>query len=445
MNRRKFLHQAGWLTAGTCMLPVMLPSCKPSDWQEENLFQGDVIIIGAGIAGLYAAEMLINQGISVQILESTSNWGGRLRSFPIASNSFHEAQKRTIRGEFSILSDLVRHQNISLTEKSGSEMYYFNGALNTESEANQNTFFQEMLQTVESLQTFDGADITAQAYFDALGISSNVENVYNVLAGQVHGTSADRIGALGIARQNRQWSSGNKEYAITTSELLRAVERALPKALGVIQYNSSITSIDYSEGKVSMEDSTGMTYTCDRLLITLPLDVLQSGAISFTPALDNHKLNAISHVRIDMCYCAMFKLQAALWPIGTRRIIGNDIVQSFEVDDEGWVYAEVSGTQAENVASIFGEPLNIIQVQFDQLFPGALDQITDSAIQQWGGNRSYDPVGIGNARDAIASSVGSKLFFAGEATHTGGHHGTMHGAMETALRAVTELLQGGAA
>jgi monoamine oxidase len=41
----------------------------------------------------------------------------------------------------------------------------------------------------------------------------------------------------------------------------------------------------------------------------------------------------------------------------------------------------------------------------------------------------------------LAQSISSKLYFAGEATHTGGHHGTMHGAIESALRAVTEILR----
>ena len=69
-----------------------------------------------------------------------------------------------------------------------------------------------------------------------------------------------------------------------------------------------------------------------------------------------------------------------------------------------------------------------------------MGQITDSAIHTWQGNRSYDAPGVGNAREILASSVNNKIFFAGEATHTGGHHGTLHGAMETALRAVIEIL-----
>jgi monoamine oxidase len=40
----------------------------------------------------------------------------------------------------------------------------------------------------------------------------------------------------------------------------------------------------------------------------------------------------------------------------------------------------------------------------------------------------------------LADSISGKVYFAGEATHTGGHHGTLHGAMESGLRAAMEIL-----
>ena len=440
MNRRTFLQQSGWLTAGTWLLPGLFHSCKKLDWDQDNTFQGEVIIVGAGISGLYAAEMLLKQGVSVQILEASDYWGGRMRTLPNASPLFQQADRRTVYGQFSILYDLLRHQSIEMPEKSGSQLYSFAGALNTEAEANQNIYFQEMLQAVENLNTYNGGDISAHAYFDALGISSNVEAAFNVLAGQVHGTSADRISAVGIGNQYQSWSAGKTEFTLSGNQLQAAIEQAFPNALNRIRYNTAVSSIDYSGAKVSIQDQSGGTYSCDRILLTAPLNVLKSGAISFTPALNSAKQTSLSRIGIDRSYCAMFKLQTAIWPSGTRKIIGNNIAQSFEVTDDGWVYTEVSGAQADMISSIFGDPLNIIQQQFNQLFPGAISLITDSAIHTWQGNRSYDPIGVGEARQLLASSINQKLFFAGEATHTGGHHGTLHGAMETALRAATEIL-----
>ncbi|HEY0710966.1 MAG TPA: FAD-dependent oxidoreductase, partial [Polyangia bacterium] len=39
----------------------------------------------------------------------------------------------------------------------------------------------------------------------------------------------------------------------------------------------------------------------------------------------------------------------------------------------------------------------------------------------------------------LAAPLGNSLFFAGEATHTTGANGTVHGALETGLRAAREV------
>lgn len=441
MNRRKFLHHTSWIAAGTCALPGFLQSCKPLDWEQEGQFQGEVIIVGAGIAGLYAGELLLKQGVRVKILEAESFWGGRLQSLPQTTDSIKNAERRTIHGEFSVLYDLLKKNQVSLRPKNGSELYYFNGLLNPDYDAVQNTFFSDMLAAVNSLSSYESSDITAQTYFDALDLSPNVASVYNVLTGQVYGTSSDRISALGISRQQQLWSSGPSNFTASNYDIRQSLESALQSALNVVQYKIAVTSIDYSGESIQVADANGGIHSCDRLLITVPLQVLQRGAISFNPALDNRRETAYSRVGIDTAYCALFKLSEAVWPSGTRRIIGSDIVQSFEVNDEGWVYAEASGLQAQTIASIFGDPLTIIQNQFNELYPGIMELITEGDIQFWEGNRSYDLIGVGNSRQTIAEPIGGKLYFAGEATHTGGHHGTLHGAMETALRAVIELMQ----
>jgi monoamine oxidase len=40
----------------------------------------DVIVVGAGMAGLYAAKTLIKKGYSVKVLEATNRYGGRVYS-----------------------------------------------------------------------------------------------------------------------------------------------------------------------------------------------------------------------------------------------------------------------------------------------------------------------------------------------------------------------------
>jgi monoamine oxidase len=56
------------------------------------------------------------------------------------------------------------------------------------------------------------------------------------------------------------------------------------------------------------------------------------------------------------------------------------------------------------------------------------------------GAYSYIPVGGLEAQTQLARPVADTIFFAGEATNTVGHHGTVHGALATGLRAAREML-----
>jgi monoamine oxidase len=56
------------------------------------------------------------------------------------------------------------------------------------------------------------------------------------------------------------------------------------------------------------------------------------------------------------------------------------------------------------------------------------------------GAYSYGKVGADGAQETLASPVESTLFFAGEATDTTGHNGTVHGAIASGMRAAREIL-----
>jgi len=56
------------------------------------------------------------------------------------------------------------------------------------------------------------------------------------------------------------------------------------------------------------------------------------------------------------------------------------------------------------------------------------------------GAYSYGKVGADGAQEAIASPIENTLFFAGEATDTSGHNGTVHGAIASGVRAAREIM-----
>jgi monoamine oxidase len=58
------------------------------------------------------------------------------------------------------------------------------------------------------------------------------------------------------------------------------------------------------------------------------------------------------------------------------------------------------------------------------------------------GAYSYGKVGANRAQKVLAAPVDNTLFFAGEATDTTGHNGTVHGAIASGQRAARQILRG---
>ncbi|MBU6325799.1 MAG: FAD-dependent oxidoreductase, partial [Bacteroidetes bacterium] len=86
----------------------------------------------------------------------------------------------------------------------------------------------------------------------------------------------------------------------------------------------------------------------------------------------------------------------------------------------------------------------------ERLYPGqAKNTFLGGLLTDWlqipfiEGAYSFPLSGDGiSYRKALAEPMDNRLFFAGEATHYEGHSATVHGALETAFRAVKELLDG---
>lgn len=73
MNRKEFIKICGLLGLGLTAQPVL------SSFGAPKAFKGKVLIIGAGAAGLSAGYLLQQQGIEFQILEASSQYGGRMK------------------------------------------------------------------------------------------------------------------------------------------------------------------------------------------------------------------------------------------------------------------------------------------------------------------------------------------------------------------------------
>jgi len=107
------------------------------------------------------------------------------------------------------------------------------------------------------------------------------------------------------------------------------------------------------------------------------------------------------------------------------------------------------GTQAEYLTSLGSDAAITAALlqELDTMYNGqATASFISAHVENWTthqfirGAYSYSTIGMGDARQIAAKSVDKKLYFAGEAMNTSGHHQTVHGALETGYREVINIL-----
>lgn len=115
MTRKEFIKICSLLGISIPLQPLLAKSYQ-TDYNHitSNKFEGKVLIIGAGAAGLTAAYKLFQKGIDFQILEASSSYGGRMKTavdfvdFPIPLGA------EWLHVERSIFSKIVNKPNINL-------------------------------------------------------------------------------------------------------------------------------------------------------------------------------------------------------------------------------------------------------------------------------------------------------------------------------------------
>lgn len=450
MDRKHFLKQASILVPGLMFFPGFLAACKKRTLFEGTEYKGRVVVVGAGAAGLYAAYLLHLQGADVIVLEASDRIGGRIRPLKDFADFPIELGAEEIHGERSVLHDIALAGGAQYVEDETRDFFYFNGSLKTEEQATENSFFNAMMDLINSLPDYAGDDITAASW--GAGINDDVLHIFNALIGNENGTSIDQIGMYGLLQQDERWTAGEENKWLANTDMLTLFEKAFEPILGKTVLNEPVSSIDYSGSGVSVVSSNGTTYNADKVIVTVSLNMLKLPSIDFNPPLSNEKLAAMNKIGMDQGMKIILKFDERVWPENTGSLFGNGLVPEFWATGIGRgtdnvLTAFVTGPNAATLQALGANMIPAVLAELDTLIGDASLHYVDHYVQNWTadpfvrGAYSYGLPGMGNAREVIAQPINNKVFFAGEATHFRGHHATVHGAMETGLRAVNEILE----
>ena len=441
MDRRDFIKQSSLMAIGGLIIPsTFLSSCRKESLFEKINYDGKVLIIGAGAAGLYAAYILKSKGIDFQILEASASFGGRLGKLEGFANFPIDLGAQWLHGKNNILGDLIQKSNTKTSLDESNTVYWYNNQL--VSSIPQNT------------QIFDGdnlPDISYKDYAIQKGLGNEYKYIIENIAGD-QGAAASRISVFGNNKDEENWNSGLDDFKFEETFFDLIDKQIAAHVKDKIQFNSIVKKIDYSQTEITVTDQNNKKYSANKVILTVPITILKSGDIQFIPALPNEKTTAFSKIGMDAGMKVFLKFSSKFFD---QNIIGGTISAAYADDSIGKaqndnvLLAFIMGEQAEYLTSLGSDAAitNALLQELDTMYVGqATALFVSSHVQNWTTNPfvrgaySYSTIGMGDARNIATQSVNKKIYFAGEAMNLNGHHQTVHGAIETGYREVINIL-----
>ncbi|MBK8023582.1 MAG: FAD-dependent oxidoreductase [Chloroflexi bacterium] len=420
----------------------------------------DVLVVGAGVAGLAAARRLHEAGRRVLVLEAAGRIGGRVHTdtsgefanFPI------EQGAEFIHGSTAPTRDLAAQAGLTLLPVERFDKLRWGhpartlDQLPTEVAAMIRRLFAEQ----DSLRTADLThDLSLADYLRRRGVAETWLDMADVLLAQTCCARLDSLSCADLARELQVDHSGGLEHGGEAriregySALLDWLSRDLD-----IRLNCPVTTIRRTAGGVEVE-ANGVTFTARACVIALPVAVLQTDAIHFDPPLSAAKREAIAAFRVepatkalyrfsqrlwdgDLTYMAHDGVFARWWTPGYGRPDADAVIACYLTADRAAEAARM-GTQAawlhglSELSALLGVPASKLRKAHVKAHFVAW---ADEPLAR--GGYAHLPPGSADARPALAAPE-EPLFFAGEATAHHTNPQTVHGAVESGWRAAAEV------
>lgn len=470
LSRRRFLRLASMGALGLAAAPsLMLGGC--SDDEEEDpqpatpvdpAKVGSVAIIGAGAAGLQAAADLIAQGVEVKIYEAGESWGGRVRSLTRWANFPVELGAEEVHGVDSILGGYVRQAGARYVDSVETSYVFLPPFLLSERQAGNKPDFaraQDIYEEIEEMDEYGGGEMSFYDYVRSKGAADSALPWLNAVLANEYGTSLRRIGVKARFDAEENWRDLGADAMLADQSMQEVLQRAFAGVLSRVQASTPIVSVSFAEeNKVELRDKQGRVYEHRRVIVAVPLAVLKANKIAFEPGLSDAHRNAIARLGMDAGMKVILRFRRGFWQPATGSIYATGPAPEYwttalgRSSDDRYLTAFVMGEAAESLRAA-GETAGVQSLlqDLDAMYgPGkATDNLEDHiwmdwAAEEWiGGAYSYPAVGSSGAPLAFEQPLRDSVFFAGEHTHTGGHFGTVHGALETGQRAARQVLNTG--
>jgi monoamine oxidase len=434
-----------------------------------RIIRTDVVIVGAGVAGLAAAHQLHERGFRVLVLEARSRVGGRVLTHRDPRSALPiELGAEFLHGEAREVRRIADEARLAAVEIEGERWRAAHGRLSRIDD-----FWSRLDRILGQADPSRKPDRPLSALFgERPGGHRFAEDrrLAREFVEGFHAAELDCISERAVA------DGGNPGADLEEQRIARLIGGydAVPAWLATpvasrIRLGTVVTEIDWARGRVSVRTRGGGAPAVVRsraVIVTIPISLLHAaargrGAIVFSPEIPAVR-DAASRVAMGQVQRVCVLLDRPLVELlGDRRkqqLARMTFVNARDTDVPVW-WTSHPVRSGLLVGWAGGPAARTLRVAPRELEARAVEALADTFgldrrtlsrhlvstfHHDWGrdpftrGAYSYALAGGSDAAETLARAVHGTVFFAGEATDSEGRTGTVHGAIATGHRAAAQ-------
>ncbi len=449
-TRREFIKQSSIIAAGVALA---------SGTSGFNFLQKPkVIILGAGLSGLAAANLLSKNNVDVTVLEARDRIGGRVFShkFNEKDNIVIELGAEWIGGSHTRLLQICKEFGLELLNNQFNDSLIYDSVYYKPDDWDFSDEWQiKFKKIIDDYRTMTEKekimldkmdwwrflmnhdipmkDLDIREYADSTDFGESIRFVsaYAALAEYAESNSTNEM--------DYKVSGGNSKIASSLADKL-GIEK--------IKISHKVVSVDQGSS-ITVRCENGESFVCDKLICTLPTYSLSK--INWSPSLPSEKINAVNELQYARINKSAILFNQKFWKEDAFSILTDSFshyfyhATKFQDPDKGVLISYAVGDKADIISRLnkndrgrlvaeslrtpFGDVSSLIDNNVNYYW--GLDKYSMGAYALYGKGQWYSVM-------PVLKEKFNNIYFAGE--HVADWQGFMEGAIVSGEEAAEDLL-----
>jgi monoamine oxidase len=415
----------------------------------------DIIIIGAGAAGLMAARELSANGKTCAVFEASKRIGGRIRT--LTGDGFEtpaEAGAEFIHGKLKHSFSLLKEAGLDHKEVEGEFIGIRKGRWRGREE--HDPHWDEFMKELKRLKE----DKTIQTFLEEKFGETQYVDLHAAVRRFAEGFDLADISEASMLSVKKEWEKiDDAQYRVVGGYggILEYLVHDCKKNTTEFFLEEPVEKIRHEKGKVMLHTSRQRNFSAAKVIITASIGALRQGDLQIDPLPAPHA-EAIRNIGFGSVIKILMQFEKPFW---TDR---SDEIGFLLTDEEfptwwtqsprdnalltGWL----GGPPAELISKLGNDEIRELAIQcLERLFhlQGKLKkELKQLKVFNWAnepfirGGYSYSTLYTEAASKVLAEPFNDTVYFAGEACTGGESRGTVEAALESAKSVVSKILEG---